>query len=409
MKKCKWWRVFALLLTLVLCMPTVVYAAEVEETETGETGNTGESSEEDNGFKGTFYVQYFEDTIGRYVFQLNAHGMSEEQKTELLDIAKSGTAVIRNWTDAEGGMIWFPVWVAGSPGEVYQRCEEYFSSLESEVFMTHTQWKEMIAAAEEYNAQYPEYSSDGYDAEAAYVAAKELLARFVVMPAKLEDRDAPTATGEGTITADGGKVTTSNGNSVAVKLVDEEIASDSGLYSSIATILAQNAEGYTLTGVRDIYIVRTDNDATVPINGTTQILIAYPAGYGPDDDFVVYHNTAPDQWESVTILEKTEGGILCTVNSFSPFAVAVKEAGTSENPPTDPGDSGNTSSGSNTSSSEGSGSSGNTNSGGSASAESVALADIPQTGESFSIGWLAVLAIAAIVWVMTREKKETEY
>ena len=115
----------------------------------------------------------------------------------------------------------------------------------------------------------------------------------------------------------------------------------------------------------------------------------------------------------ITILDKTEQGILCTVNSLSPFAVAVKDENVSEPPSTDvPGggsssnDTSTSSGNSSSSASSPSGASGNTNN---SSAESIALTDIPQTGDAFPMILLSVLFVAsAAVWAVTYEKRKKE-
>ena len=214
---------------------------------------------------------------------------------------------------------------------------------------------------------------------------------------------------------EGGTVVTENDTEIPVKLTSGEISAETNpsLHSSAITVIAENADGYTLAGIWDIRVVKADDNTIVPVNGAVNILISYPAGYNAGNDFVIYHNYAAGAWEEITILDKTEQGILCTVNSLSPFAVAVKDENVSEPPSTDvPGggsssnDTSTSSGNSSSSASSPSGASGNTNN---SSAESIALTDIPQTGDAFPMILLSVLFVAsAAVWAVTYEKRKKE-
>ena len=219
-------------------------------------------------------------------------------------------------------------------------------------------------------------------------------------------KDVPDWDPAGAVTIDSGSIIDeSTGEIINVRLQVAEITleQETVLKPQVETILENSSEGYVLTGIQDVSIIAVDSGNTVNLTGEVRIAIPYPSGYGAGDEFAVYHWDGI-KWEPVKIAEKNTDGIICIVDSLSPFAVAAKKADSTD---TSTGDSGNTSSGNNTSSSGGSGSLGT--SGNESSVESVALSDIPQTGDTFPIVLLSILGtVSAAVWMITYEKRKKE-
>ena len=194
------------------------------------------------------------------------------------------------------------------------------------------------------------------------------------------------------ITSNSGTIQDAYGNTIQVKLqIDprmEKYAAEleTVLMPALKTKISSEADGYQMAGIQDISIVDVQKGTLFMLEQNVDIVIPYPDGYGINDEFMVFHWNGTG-WDALALKGKEEGGLVCEVDSLSPFAIAGKKAA----------DSGSTSVPEPTPNPEPSdpnpGSSGSL--GGEAEPESMALKNIPQTGDGFPMEWMAILGIAA--------------
>ena len=343
---------------------------------------------------------------------LSFYGLiGEDYLQQLINVGNSGHAFVSQET--EGFILTF--WTANSPEDIYAVSS---SAVLSQCYLTLEETESLKDLVEKYNSSYPygrNWGKEGFD------AALALLQEFVNMAKDIPDWYPEEETEEPAITTGSGSMTDpSTGEAIQVQLKVEEITAETQtdfetkLKPQAEAILKNdNMEGYVLAEIQEIYIVNTTTNEKVDVSSEVKIAIPYPAGYGAGDSFAVYHWDG-NVWENVAVEEKSADGIICTVYSLSPFAVAAKKADAAQTPSEDTDSSGsghedgNQSSG-NASSGGNVGGSESSNSGNGTSAESVALTDIPQTGDFFPLAMLSVLAaVSAAVWAGTYGKKKTE-
>lgn len=390
--KCTWRKALVLMMVLVLSLSLTVQAEEITPDPNGEIrDDNGAGNPEDAASRGQEVPEAV--TIEPWV-TLDCLGNPGTRSTLSLNVKSSwdGAPGMINeiLKDADKGMVFF--WVVGSKeaGEEKPRGDQY---------VLLADWEALVEAVKSYTDQT--YYNSGFGTpwdeehqtgkkdeervqfrEGAMSCYQGFLQKIHTSAGSNEEEDVITTT-SGVYAGKDGSITpvTLQVNPGTLQYIPQL----EQLKPSLDTVIASTSSGFQIAGIYDISVVNKLTGADVTIDSSVNIIIPYPAGFGSGDEFKVFHyNGNLGQWEAVLIKGKEQEGILCSVNGFSPFAVASSKAAenTGNNPNSAPAGSSGSSSGS---------------SGDGAAPESTPLTNIPQTGDRFPAEWLFVLAAGAIV------------
>lgn len=397
--KCTWRKALVLMMTLVLSLSLTVQAEGIMQEPNGEIqDDNGAGNPEDAASGGQEVPGTIEPwvTISYLTGKGQGGGTRGEVLFEIRNLWEGAPDEFKEFEEVEGdsqiiGDITVTFWIVNSVDEG----NEHFRD---DQYLLKEEWEEFINAASAYtegaytgkNLHLQDSASEKDEEriqfrEGVIKCYQDLMSKIKISTGSKRVVSADK------ITASSGTCQREDGSTVSVKLqvapgtLQNIPGLDSTLKPSLDTIITSTTPGFQIAGIYDISVVDVQTGAAVNIDSSVDIVIPYPAGFGTGDEFKVFHyNSNLGQWEAVPIKGKEQDGILCSVNGFSPFAVASSKAAenTGNNPNPAPAGSPGSSSGS---------------SGGGATPESTPLTNIPQTGDRFPAEWLFVLAAGAIV------------
>lgn len=403
--RCIWRKALALLAVLVLSLSLTVQAEETTpelDGEIQEEGNT--TSPEETAPEGQEVTQagpvepwitlrWLGNPGTRSVLHLDVNSGWDGAPAIINEIIKEKETLGPNEEPSKGKVFF---WIVGSKedGEKMPRGDQY---------VLLNDWEAMVAVAASYTSEA--YSNGGFgtpwDEEHQTGKTDEERVQFregamnCYQGFLQKIHTSAGANGEETadvITTASGVYTEKDGSITPVTLqvnpgTVQYIPELEKLKPSLDTVIASTSSGFRIAGIYDISVVNAVTGANVKVDSSVNIKIPYPAGFGARDNFMIFHyNNGTGRWENVPVKGKDQEGILCSVNSLSPFAVVSSKAveNTGNNPAPAPSEPTGSSSGS-------------SGSGDGAGPESAALTNIPQTGDRFPMEWLLVLAVGAAV------------